>query len=180
MTTYIALLRGINVGGHRKVAMSDLRDFVVALGFEDVRTLLNTGNLSFRGKAQSDAALERSLEDEAENRLDLRTAFFVRTAKEWEAVIARNPFPAEAKRDPGHLVVQFLKDAPQADAVEALRAASKGPEIIRADGKQLYVFYPAGIGRSKLTADLMERELGTRGTGRNWNTVLKLGALGQA
>jgi uncharacterized protein (DUF1697 family) len=179
MTTYIAVLRGINVGGHRKVAMPELRDFVAALGFDDVQTLLNTGNLVFRGKAQSGAAVERLLEALAEKRLDLRTAFFVRTAKEWEAVIAHNPFPDEARSDPSHLVVLFLKDAPLADAVKALQEASKGPEIIRADGKQLYIVYPAGIGRSKLTADLMESKLGARGTGRNWNTVLKLAALAQ-
>jgi uncharacterized protein (DUF1697 family) len=180
MITYIALLRGINVGGHKKVAMSELRDFATALGFEDVQTLLNSGNLVLRGEASSGPALERLLEEQAETRLSLRTAFFVRTAKELDAMIASNPFPAEAKSDPGHLVVQFLKDAPGAGAVKALQEASKGPEIVRADGKQLYVVYPAGIGRSKLTADLMERSLGTRGTGRNWNTVLKLGALAQA
>jgi len=177
MPTYIALLRGINVGGHKKVAMSDLRGLLAELGFDDARTLLQTGNLVFRGNARSGAGLERLLELEAEKRLGLRTAFVVRTDNEWRAIIAHNPFPKEAKSDPSHLVVSFLKDAPKASAVKTLQAASKGPEVIRADGKQLYVVYPEGIARSRLNIDLIEAKLGTRGTGRNWNTVLKLDAL---
>ncbi len=177
MTTYIAVLRGINVGGHKPVAMSDLRGLLEELGFSDVRTLLQTGNLVFPGGARTGGALERLLETEAAKRLDLKTTFLVRTAKEWQAVIAKNPFREEAKSDPGHLVVAFLKDAPQASAVRSLQAAIRGPEIIRAQGKQLYIVYPAGIGRSKFTNKLIEDTLDTRATGRNWNTVLKLAAL---
>jgi uncharacterized protein (DUF1697 family) len=180
MTTHIALLRGINVGGHKKVAMSDLRGFVAELGFDDVRSLLQTGNLVFRGNGRTGAGLERLLEVQAEQRLDLRTAFVVRTAKEWHAIIARNPFPNQAKRDPGHLVVMCLKDAPHVNAVKALQTASKGPELIRTDGQQLYVVYPAGIARSRLTNKLIEDKLATRCTARNWNTVLKLAALAEA
>ncbi len=179
MTTHIALLRAINVGGNQKVAMSDLRGLLLDLRFHGVQSLLQTGNLAFRGGSKTGASLERLLEAEAEKRLGLSTAFLVRTAKEWDAIIERNPFPDEAESDPAHLVVLFLKDAPQPTAVKALRAAIKGPEVIRADGKQLYVVYSAGIGRSTLTNKLMEDKLGTRGTGRNWNTVLKLAALAE-
>ncbi len=177
MTTYIALLRAINVGGTKTIAMADLRAFVEALGFDDARTLLQTGNVVFEGKAQGAAAIERLLESEAAKRLDLQTDFMIRTDKELAAIITRNRFPNEAKRDPSHLVVQFMKDAPTAAAVKSLQGAIKGPETVRAIGKQLYVVYPDGIGRSKLTAKLMEDKLGTRATGRNWNTVLKLAAL---
>lgn len=177
MTTHIALLRAINVGGHAKIAMSRLRDLLTELGFDDPRSLLQTGNLVFRSSARSTATLEHLLEREAEQRLDLRTSFFVRTAAEWNTIIARNPFPEAAARDPGHLVVMCLKDAPDARSVDALRAAITGPEIVRADGRHLYIVYPAGIGRSRLTNALIERKLGTQGTARNWNTVLKLGAL---
>jgi uncharacterized protein (DUF1697 family) len=91
--------------------------------------------------------------------------------------VARNPFPAEAERDPAHLTVVFLKDAPKAKAVEALAAAIRGREVIQADGRHLYAYYPDGVGRSKLTHALIESKLGTRGTARNWNTVLKLAQL---
>jgi uncharacterized protein (DUF1697 family) len=103
----------------------------------------------------------------------------VRTPNEWQAIVARNPFPEEAKRDPSHLVLMCLKSAPQAADLKALQAAIKGPESVRADGKQLYIVYPGGIGTSKLTNALVERILETRGTGRNWNTVIKLASLSQ-
>jgi uncharacterized protein (DUF1697 family) len=180
VTTYIALLRGINVGGHKKVAMSDLRGFLQALGFVDVRSLLQSGNLVFRDNARTGSGLERLLELQAEKRLGLRTTFLVRTAKEWEAIIAHNPFRDEAESDPGHLVVMCLRDAPQANGLKALQAAMKGPEIIRAEGRQLYIVYPAGIARSRLTNKLIEDKIGTRATGRNWNTVLKLAVLAKS
>ena len=177
MTTYLALLRAINLGGHQQVAMADLRDLLRQLGFRDPRSLLQTGNLVFGGQTRTTAALERRLEAEAEKRLALQTDFFVRTAEEWKAVVAQNPFREEAKRDPSHLVVFFLKAAPEVKAVETLQAAIKGRETVRAKGRQAYIVYPDGIGRSRLTSALIEKSLVTRSTGRNWNTVLKLGAL---
>ncbi len=180
MTTHIALLRGVNVGGHKKVAMSDLRDFITELGFDDVRSLIQSGNLVFQGGVRTGADLERMLEDAAQKRLDLRTTFFVRTAKEWMAIIAHNPFSDAAENDPNHLVVMCLKDTPPLDAVQALQDAIKGPEVVRVEGSHLYIVYPAGIGRSKLTLKLIEAKLGTQGTGRNWNTVQKLAVLAQA
>ncbi|HEU4642538.1 MAG TPA: DUF1697 domain-containing protein [Gemmatimonadaceae bacterium] len=177
MTTHIALLRAINVGGNSKVAMADLRALFTELGFADPRTLLQTGNVVFGGGRRSSATLERLLEQEMEQRLALRTDFFIRTAAEWERVIAGNPFPDAAKRDPGHLLVMFLKDAPGAERAEALRKAITGREIAGVDGRHAYLVYPDGVGRSRLTTALIERTLGTRGTGRNWNTVCKLAAL---
>ena len=85
----------------------------------------------------------------------------------------------EAERDPARLLVVFLKDAPGAAHVKALAEAIAGPEVVRARGRHAYIFYPAGIGRSSLTHALIEKRLGTHGTGRNWNTVLKLAALAQ-
>src|SRR5207249_1045546 len=116
---------------------------------------------------------------EARKRLGLQADCFVRTAEEWKAIVAHNPFPKEAERDPGHLLVMFLKDAPARNDVEALQAAITGPEVVRATGRHAYIVYPNGIGRSRLTNALIERKLGTPGTGRNWNTVLKLRALAE-
>jgi uncharacterized protein (DUF1697 family) len=107
----------------------------------------------------------------------LETDFFVRSAAEWKELVASNPFPRQAKADPAHLLVMFLKEAPAAEAVHALQAAVAGRELVRAVGKQAYIVYPDGIGRSRLTGALVEKKLATRGTGRNWNTVLKLAAL---
>ena len=177
MRTYIALLRGINVGGHKQVAMADLRELLTELGFVDGRSMLQSGNLVFRAPARRGTELERVLEGEAKKRLGVDVDFFVRTVDEWKTVVAQNPFRAEATRDPGHLVVVFLKDAPNATAVKALQAAISGQEVVRAKSRHAYIVYPDGIGRSRLTNALIERKLGTRGTGRNWNTVLKLSAL---
>ena len=177
MSVYLALLRAVNLPSHKQVAMAELRELLTNLRFTDGRSLLQSGNLVFRSKARTSAQVERLLEAEAEKRLALQTDFFVRTADEWRPVIAHNPFREEAERDPSHLVVFFLKDAPDAKDVAALQAAITGPEIVRARGRQAYIVYPAGIGRSRLTITLIERKLGTRATGRNWNTVLKLGAL---
>src|SRR5262249_28575506 len=125
------------------------------------------------------ASLERLLEVETASRLGVSVDYLVRTAEEWETMVARNPFAAEAERDPSHLLVMFLKAAPRAADLEALQAAIAGPELLRSDGKHLYIVYPEGIGRSKLTNSLIERKLSLRGTARNWNTILKLAALAQ-
>jgi uncharacterized protein (DUF1697 family) len=177
---YIALLRAVNVGGTKPVMMAHLRDLLTQLGLDDARSLLQSGNLVFRSKARPTAELEHLLEAEAEKRLALRTEFFVRTGKEWAAVVANNPFRTEAERDPGRLIVMFLKDAPAVPAVRALRAAITGPETVEAVGRQAYIYFPNGMGRSRLTTAVVEKKLGTRGTGRNWNTVLKLATLAKA
>jgi uncharacterized protein (DUF1697 family) len=175
--TLLALLRGINVGGHAAVPMATLRAWLTELGFEAPRTLLQTGNLVFRGGARRGAELERHLEAEADARLGLRVKFFVRTAVEWRTIVARNPFPAEAEQDPAHLILLCLKQAPDRAAVHAAEAAITGRERLRTDGRQAYIVYPDGIGKSRLTSALLERKLGSSGTARNWNTVLKLDAL---
>jgi uncharacterized protein (DUF1697 family) len=177
MAIHVALLRGINVGGHNKVAMSDLRDFFGDLGFVGVKSLLQSGTLVFKSNGQTGAVLEHLLEKESAKRLGLSVDYVVRSAAELERIVARNPFPKEAKSDPSHMLVMFLKAAPPDETVNALRESIKGPEVVRGDGKQLYVVYPSGIGRSKLTGTWIERKLALKGTARNWNTVLKLAAL---
>jgi uncharacterized protein (DUF1697 family) len=176
VTRYIALLRAVNVGGNTMVAMSDLRAMCEKLGFEDVETLLQSGNIVFRSSARSGASLEKTLEAEAKKRLGLETHFIVRAAAEWRAAIDANPFPAEAKSDPGHLLLMCLKDAPPAKSVKALQAAIGGRERVRAVGNNAYFVYPDGVGTSRLTAKVIEKHLGTSGTARNWNTTLKLAA----
>ena len=174
MTTYIGLLRAINLAGRNRVGMADLRDMLARLGFSDVQTLLQSGNVLFQSRPRTTPQLEKLLEAELRSQLAVETDFMVRTAGELNGVVDGNPFRKEAARDPGHLLVFFLKDAPPAAAVKALQAAIKGREVVRSDGRHAYVVYPDGVGRSQLSSALMEKHLGTRGTGRNWNTVLKL------
>jgi uncharacterized protein (DUF1697 family) len=156
--------------------MTDLRNLLSQIGLQDVRSLLQSGNLVFTSNVRTGAELERFLEGEAAERLSLEVDFFVRTPEEWKSLIRQNPFRKEAERDPKHLIALFLKNAPDAEDVAALQADIKGPELVRAKGRQAYIFYPNGIGRSKLTNPMIEKRLG-RGTARNWNTVLKLGII---
>ena len=174
---HIALLRAVNLAGFNKVGMADLRELLVGLGFTDARTLLQSGNIVFSGGNKTTAALEQTLERAAAKQLGLDTDFFVRTANEWEAIIDANPFPREAKADPSHLLAVIVKGEVDPKNVIALQKAIVGREVVRAKGRCAYIVYPDGIGRSKLTSALIEKKLGTRGTGRNWNTVLKLAAL---
>ncbi len=157
--------------------MADLRDFCTELGFADVRTLLHSGNLVFRSGGRKAAALETLLESKAEEMLGIRTDFFVRNAEQWKEIVASNPFREEARRDPGHLLVMCLKAAPKENGVVSLRAAITGRETVHAAGREAYLVYPDGVGRSRLTTAVIERHLGSSGTARNWNTVLKLEAL---
>ncbi len=173
----IALLRAVNLGPTNKVSMADLKALLTDLGFGHARSLLVSGNLVFEGDGRSDAQLEQLLEREAEKRLGLRTPIMVRTADEWGALIAGNPFPKEARADPAHLVVSCFKQSLSARAVTALQEAIPGRESVRARGRDAYFVYPDGIGRSRLTAALIEKHLGSPGTARNWNTVLKLAAM---
>jgi uncharacterized protein (DUF1697 family) len=162
MTVYIGLLRAVNLGSHKKVAMSDLKAMVEGLGFADARTLLQSGNVVFRGSGAT-SKVEKVLEDEARRRLALDTEFIVRTAEQWDDVIDRNPFPKEAKADPGRFVVLACKTAPGKD----LKVTGANREVWRADGREVYIVYPDGQGTSRL-------KIHTVGTARNWNTVLKL------
>jgi uncharacterized protein (DUF1697 family) len=157
--------------------MADLRQLCADIGFANPQSLLNSGNLLFESEKGTPVQLERILEAETKKRLGLATEFFVRTPREWAGVIADNPFTKEAISDPGHLLVMFLKDRVGPKEVASLRKAITGPEVVRGTGKQVYITYPAGVGRSRLTSALIDAKLGTRGTGRNWNTVLKLGNL---
>lgn len=162
MTVHIALLRAVNLGSHKKVSMTDLKAMVSGLGYEDVRTVLQSGNVVFRGGGMS-RSVEKQLESEAAKQLGLRTEFMVRSAKELDAVVKGNPFKAEAKSDPAHLVVLFCKEAPG----RSLKVTGAKREVVKTRGREVYVVYPDGIGRSRLKVDVV-------GTGRNWNTVLKL------
>jgi uncharacterized protein (DUF1697 family) len=179
MATYIGLLRAVNLPGHNKVSMRDLQLLLSSLGMEDARTLLQSGNVVFRTAVSPSGKVERLLEDAAA-KLGVSTEFFVRTAAEWKRIISANPFRDEATRDPGHLLVMVLKDAADAAAAAALQKAITGRELVRAKGREVYITYPDGIGRSRLTTAVLERAFATRGTARNWNTVLKLAALAGA
>ncbi len=180
MTTYAGLLRGVNVGGNKSVPMAALRAMVEGMGFAAVRTLLQSGNVVFSGGSVPGEELEGRLEEGSKKTFGFDVACMVRTAEEVQRAVEANPFPEAARDDPGHLLVAFLKAAPGAGAVEALRVAIPGPESVELRGRELYITYPDGVGRSTLTDGLMNRHLAVSRTARNWNTVLKLAEMTRA
>ncbi len=177
MPDYLALLRAVNLGGSSQVNMGELRDRLTRCGFDNVRTLLNSGNVVFRSDLRRREEVEGQVEREVARHFGQPTDCFVRTKVEWANVISANPFSREAEEDPARLTVIVLKATPAAEAWERLRAAVTGREVVRGASDWGYIVYPDGQGRSRLTADRIERALGVRGTIRNWNTVGKIGSL---
>ena len=177
MSVQIALLRAVNVGGTGKLPMAELRKAVEKAGFGEVRTLLQSGNLVFEAGARTPAASEKTLEALCAKTFGLTNEIYVRTPKEFEAIVAANPFAKDAASDPAHVHVLFLRAPPSAAAYAALAAAIKGREIVREGGRHAYMLYPDGMGQSKLTPAVIARHLGLPGTARNWNTVTKLRAM---
>ena len=160
---YAGLLRGVNVGGNRKLKMEDLRATVESLGYTNVRTLLQSGNVLFDAKKKPDVAkLEQAL----------GTSVLLRSTDEIQAVIDANPVPKEAEDDPGRLLVVFLSGALKDDA--PLRKVATAAEKFVVKGREIYIHFGDGAGRSKLAASLTEKKLGVVCTARNWNTVRKL------
>jgi uncharacterized protein (DUF1697 family) len=174
MPVFVGLLRAVNLGGSSQVRMEALVRALSRGGFEEVRTVLRSGNVLCRSNDLDPSWVERAIESQLFDSLGLSTDVFVRTASEWRAIVRRNPFAREAEADPAHLVVTFLKHAPSDDEWNALRRSIQGHEAIVGSGREAFIVYPDGIGRSKLTAARIEKKLATRGTSRNWNTVLKL------
>lgn len=161
--------------------MTDLQTVAKGCGLSEARTLLQSGNLIFEAKAKSASALEKQLEDALLRELELQTPVMVRSADEWRAALEANPFPKQAKSDPAHLVLMPLKAKVEKGALASLTAAIVGREQAALVGRELYLLYPDGIGRSKLTSAVVEKKLGgVAGTGRNWNTALKIAALLEA
>jgi len=173
----VALLRAVNVGGTGKLSMAALKALAEDIGLADPATLLQSGNLVFGAQGKTPAALETLLEKEILKRLSVQTDVMVRTATQLEAALERNPFPREAKNDPGRVHVHFLKSPVKAAEVASLTRAIKGRESVGGTGSEIFIHFPDGVGTSKLTGAVIERHLGARGTSRNWNTVTKLAAL---
>jgi uncharacterized protein (DUF1697 family) len=167
---FIALIRGINVGGHKKIRMADLKASCEAMGLRDVRTHLQSGNVVFKSAKSNRAQLAK----EIQAAMSVDAKVILRSADELRAVVDANPMPEEAQRGPSHFIVTFLDAKPSAAAMQSLRDAYSGPEKMELHGTELYIEYGPDMGRSKLNNALIERKLGVAGTARNWNTVTKL------
>lgn len=173
MGRYVALLRGINVGGARKLPMARLREICAELGWAEVETYIQSGNLLF--SAPGDAvALEGALEQAISIAFGFDIAVIVRSAGQWAAYAAANPFPDEARDDPGRLMLNLSKKKPAIGAEAAIAARAAAGERLRRAGEAIWIYYPAGAGTSKIGPSLLDRAAGSPVTARNYRTVLKI------
>lgn len=153
------------------VPMSDLRAVYESLGFTQVQTYLQSGNVVCRSRRMPSPA---TVEDAVERRFGFRAAIVLRTSADLHAVIAANPFPDV---EPSKSAVILLVEDPGEEARRRLLALPPAPEQVVAIGRELFIYYPNGMGRPKLSMAAVERALRVTGTGRNWNTVRKLSEL---
>ena len=172
MTRFIALLRGVNVGGKRKVAMADLKAVFAEAGGQDVTTYIQSGNVVFTHRSRSPKKLAADLEERVEATTGLAVPVYLRSAREWEDVIAANPFPDV---DPATLHVAFLEGEPTPGSVDSIDRAGFAPEEFELVGREVYLHRPNGMARTKLPHAL--EALGRPMTVRNWRTVTKLAEL---
>ena len=174
MTTFISLFRGINVGGHQAIRMNELKELHESLGLKNVVTYIQSGNVVFTGDDVDLAQLPKQIEDGFAQKFGFHVNAMVRTSAELRDIIENNPFQDQPMKESKWVVVMFLATRPESTALEDLQKTYVGPEEFYLIGQELYIYYPNGIGRSKLTLTLIEKKLKTSGTGRNWNTILQL------
>jgi uncharacterized protein (DUF1697 family) len=167
------MLRGVNVGGTSRIKMDALRRVYESIGLADVRTLLQSGNVVFRSRLADRERLVRRIEQELERQLELNAVVILRTLAELTSVVERGPV-LSPRADPSKLLVMFLAGVPETAAQAALKKWHKGPEMLEPRGPEIYLYYPAGVGRSRLSAAAIESKLDVAGTARNWNTLTKL------
>ncbi len=171
MSVYIALLRGINVGGQKIVLMEELRKSCARLGFEGVETHVQSGNVVFRAAPRSAANLASGISNAIQRDFGFPVTVVVRTADELRAVAKGNPFLKERGIDPLRLYVTFLSEAPSKEGLARLKALPAGSDRLSLKGREIYLHAPNGYGRSKLANTAVENALSITATTRNWNTV---------
>lgn len=174
MTRCVSLFRGINVGGHHIIRMQELKALHESLGLRDVATYLQSGNVVFSCDDAELAQLPERIAAGVTQKFGFSVDVLLRTSAEIDALLAHNPFQQQALQEPQWLVVLFLANFPPSGALDKLQQIYSGPETWNLVGQELYIFYPNGIGRSKLTPALLDKTLQTKGTARNWNTVMQL------
>ncbi len=179
LTTYIALLRGINVGTANKLPMVRLRSLCADLGWADVQTCIQSGNIVFRARAVR-RRLEERIEQAIAEQLGLRIPVIVRAAADWPSYIEGNPFIEACEREPNLVMLALSKAPPNPGSEDALQERARNGERVALVGDALWIHYVGGASNSKLFPGSLDRIVGSPVTTRNWRTVLKLQTLAQA
>ena len=174
MSTYIALLRGINVSGQKKILMADLKALFESQGFENVQTYIQSGNVVFECDKASTKEIARLIEAAIVKQYNYHVPTLVLTVKEIEISIERNPFIGQPHIDTKNLAITFLESIPYPENLEKLAKIDFPPDQFIVDDLKIYLNLPNGAGRTKLTNNLFENKLKVSATSRNWRTVNKL------
>ncbi len=174
MNVFISMLRGVNVGGHNRIKMDALRELYESLKLRDPQTYVQSGNVVFKTKERDAGLLAAHIENGIERSFGFRPAVVVRTASDLRKVIARNPFATRTGIDPSKLLVTFLANDPEPEGRDKILKIKADPDELRIDGREVYTYFPDGMARPKVPWALIEKTLKTSGTGRNWNSVMKL------
>lgn len=172
MTRMVALLRAVNVGG-RKLPMAEFREHIAKLGWENVATYIQSGNLVFDAAcspAEAEAAIEALISKEH----GYAAPAIVRTRAQWAAYPGGNPFPEAARDTPNYLLMLVAKETIKADAAELIQARAAAGEQVRKVGETLWIHFPEGSGTSKLTPTIIDKAIGSTATSRNYRTVCTL------
>ena len=174
MPVIVSMLRGVNLVSHNRIKMDALRTLYESLGLRDAETYVASGNVVFRTKAQSLTALAKRIESAIERDFGFRPRVILRTTSELRDAIARNPFRTRRGIEPNKLLVMFLESHPAAEALEQVLKIKADPEEMHIHGREVYIYFPNGMARPKLSWVTVEKKLKIAGTGRNWNSVTKL------
>jgi len=174
MAVVISMLRGVNVGSHGRIKMDALRALYESLGLRDPQTYIQSGNVVFRTEERDLVRLGKRIEDAIERKFGFRPDVVLRTCSEMRDAIRRNPFATRRGIDPSKLLITFLAGDPDPEARSKVLRIKAEPEELRIDGRELYIYFPNGMARPKLSWAAIVKTLKTSGTGRNWNTVRKL------
>jgi uncharacterized protein (DUF1697 family) len=174
MNTYISILRGINVSGHKMIKMDALRKLYETLGFKNVRTYIQSGNVIFESKPAKHAELEKKIAQKIRADFGFEVPVLVRTHDEMEAVIQNNPFLKKRNEDPAKLHVTFLSAAPNAAIIADIQKGSWASDQFSVRDTHVYLFCPDGYGNTKLHTNFFESKLKLTATTRNWKTILEL------
>lgn len=179
MPVLISMLRGVNVGPHNRVKMDDLRAIYESLRLENPRTYVQSGNVIFRTKEKKLDQLCKKIQDAIEKKCKCRPEVILRTTEEMRKVIAASPFADRPQLEPGKILVTFLAAEPPREAQANLAKFKQYPEELHLKGRELYIYFPNGAGKSKLPWSSVEKLFKVSGTARNWNSVTKMLAMAE-
>lgn len=179
MTAYITILRGINVAGKRKILMADLKTLYEKLGFSNVSTYIQSGNVLFTCQQQNSEIISQQIEEKIAQQYGFDVPVITRTVAEWNAVAEGNPFLVENEVPVDQLYVAFLGRIPSAENVAKLNDMDFGPDQYHIKGTHVFICYAEKYSKSKLTNNLLEQKLKVSATTRNWKTTLKLSEMGK-